>query len=122
MVRYNLFMSKSSLLVKARSLRQEKTRTEKILWKELRNKKLETKFRRQHPIDKFILDFYAPEIKLAIELDGSTHKENKEYDKTRTEYLEFKNIKVLRFWNSEIETNLEKVLKIIREKIEENHL
>ena len=110
-------MSKSSLLIKSRYLRKEETKAEKILWKELRNRNLGIKFRRQHPIDKFILDFYAPEIKLAIELDGLIHKENKEYDKIRTEYLESKNIKVLRFWNSEIENNLEAVMLKIKAEI-----
>ena len=69
----------------------------------------------------FILDFYAPSMKLAIELDGSTHKtkDNKIYDKERTNYLENKYISVLRFWNSEVEKNLEKVLKTTKEKIKE---
>ena len=99
---------------KARYLRKEETEAEKILWEELRNKKLGVKFRRQHPLDKFILDFYAPTIRLAIELDGSSHKENQAYDKERTRYLESKNITVLRFWNSETENNLEEVLVKIR--------
>jgi len=92
-------MSKLQAMTKARYLRKEETEAEKILWEEIRNNKLGVKFRRQHPIDKFIIDFYAPKIKLAIELDGEIHKENKEYDKMRTEYLNSKNIKVLRFWN-----------------------
>lgn len=102
------------LVVKARYLRKEETKAEKILWQELRNKKLGVKFRRQHPVDKFILDFYAPEINLAIELDGSIHTENKEYDKTRTEYLKEKNINVIRFWNSEIENDLRATLNKIK--------
>lgn len=84
-------------MIKARYLRHEETKAEKILWQELRNRKLDVKFRRQHPIEKFILDFYAPEIKLAIELDGSMHKESWEYDKLRTELLENQNIKIIRF-------------------------
>lgn len=69
----------------------------------------------------YILDFYAPEIKLAIELDGAVHrtKENKKYDKDRTNYLEFKYIHELRFWNSEVEQDLEKVLTKIKNKITE---
>lgn len=108
-------------IIKARYLRKEETKTEQILWKKLRNKNLGIKWRRQHPIDMFILDFYAPEIKLAIELDGSVHnvKENKEYDEIRTRYLESKNIHVIRFWNSEIEKDLENVLTKIKEKIEQ---
>lgn len=108
-------MSKLDLMIKARYLRHEETKAEKILWKEIRNRKLGIKFRRQHPLDKFILDFYAPEISLAIELDGSPHKENREYDKLRTKYLESQKIKVLRFWNSDIEKNLQKVVNKIKE-------
>ena len=107
-------MSKTSLLIKARYLRKEETLAEKMLWQELKNKKLGIKFRRQHPVEKFILDFYAPEIKLAIELDGKIHKENKEYDELRTEYLNSKGIHLIHFWNSEIENNLEEVLEKIK--------
>ncbi|HEV7424173.1 MAG TPA: endonuclease domain-containing protein, partial [Candidatus Paceibacterota bacterium] len=88
-----------------------------ILWKELRNRKLGIKFRRQHPIDKFILDFYAPEIKLGIELDGSAHKENKEYDQLRVGYLKSKGIKILRFWNTEVENHLERIIEKIEQEI-----
>ncbi|MFA5931765.1 MAG: endonuclease domain-containing protein [Candidatus Paceibacterota bacterium] len=107
-------MPKLQTMIKARYLRKEETKAEKMLWQELRNKKLGIKFRRQHPIDKFILDFYAPEINLAIELDGSIHTENKEYDKMRTEHLKSKNINVIRFWNSEVENNLKKVINKIK--------
>ena len=114
-------MAKFTTIIKARYLRKGETKAEKILWKELRNNKLGIKFRRQHPIDMYILDFYAPSVKLAIELNGSTHKtkDNKIYDEERTNYLENKYISVLRFWNSEVEKNLGKVLKTIKEKIKE---
>ena len=107
-------MNKMNSMIKARYLRHEETKAEKMLWKEIRNRKLGIKFRRQHPIDKFILDFYAPEIKLGIELDGSPHKESQEYDKLRTEYLQSIGIKILRFWNSEVEKNLESVIRKIK--------
>jgi cyclase len=110
-------MAKLKTIIKARYLRHKETKAEKILWQEIRNRKLGVKFRRQHPIDKFILDFYAPEIKLGIELDGSPHKENIEYDKLRTEYLNSHGIKILRFWNSEVENNLEEVVRKIKEEI-----
>jgi|SRR3989344_7042714 len=112
-------MQKEGIIKKARTLRRENTEAEKILWKELRGEKLGVKFRRQHPIDMFILDFYAPSLKIAIELDGSQHsiKENKEYDKDRTFYLENKNIKVLRLWNNEVEKDLENVLNKIKKVI-----
>jgi len=107
-------MPNSKSVLKARYLRSEETKAEKILWQELRNRRLGVKFRRQHPLEKFIIDFYAPEIKLGIELDGSGHKQNREYDKLREEYLNSHNIKVVRFWNRDVERNLEKVLEKIR--------
>ena len=114
-------MVRFKIILKARNLRKEQTKTEQILWKTLRNNSQGVKWRRQHPVDMFILDFYAPKIKLAIELDGSTHskKENKEYDEARTQYLESKNINLLRFWNSEIERDLERALIKIKQKIKE---
>ena len=113
-------MAKFKTIIKARYLRKEDTGTEQILWKVLRNNNQGVKWRRQHPVDMFILDFYAPSIKLAVELDGSTHniKETKEYDKIRTEYLESKNINLIRFWNSEIENNLSGVLDKIKKLTE----
>lgn len=108
------------IIKKARSLRKEDTKAEKILWKKLRGNKLKVKWRRQHPVDMYILDFYSPTIKLCIEIDGSVHniKENKEYDKTREEYLKIKSIKTLRFWNSEIEKDLNKVIETIKKESE----
>ena len=106
-------------IIKARYLRKSETKEEIILWKELRNNKLGIKFRRQHPIDVFVIDFYAPKIKLAIELDGSQHtnKNTKEYDEMRTEFLKSKDITVLRFWNNELKKDLNNVINKIQEKI-----
>ena len=110
---------RTSTRTKARYLRKLATKAEEILWQELRNSKLGVKFRRQHPIDNYILDFYAPEIKLCIELDSYTHsiEANVEYDNARTEYLNLKGIKVIRFRNSDIEKNIEISLEIIKEEI-----
>lgn len=102
---------------KVRYLRQESTKAEKILWRKIRNRQLGVKFRRQHPIGNYVLDFYAPEEKFCIELDGSEHKENTEYDNERTGFLNSKKIKVLRFWNHEIEQNLDKVIDKIKKYI-----
>ena len=114
-------MSQLKTIIKARYLRKEETIAEKILWQELRNNNLGVKFRRQHPVDMFILDFYAPSIMLAVELDGSVHqeKDSKEYDKGRTKYLGSKGIKVMRFWNGDVENNLENTLNKIKEITEE---
>jgi very-short-patch-repair endonuclease len=101
-----------------RELRQELTQAEKMLWAELRSRKLNgLKFRRQHPIDKFVLDFYCHERKLAIELDGSIHdvKVNKDYDEARTVMLEGLGIYTLRFRNDEIVNNMGSVLQKINE-------
>lgn len=101
-----------------KELRQESTGAEKLLWTELRNRKLKgLKFRRQHPLDKFIVDFYCNEKKLVVELDGNVHDEkiNKEYDEARTAMLAGLNIIVLRFKNEEIINKIKDVLKKIRE-------
>ncbi len=115
---YNTCM-RTSIRTKARYLRRSSTKAEEILWQELRNSKLSVKFRRQHPVDNYILDFYAPEIKLAIELDSYTHgiKANVEYDNERTKHLNWKGIKVIRFRNSDIEKGIEISLEIIKEEI-----
>ncbi|MBS1574553.1 MAG: endonuclease domain-containing protein [Bacteroidetes bacterium] len=105
----------------SRELRQISTEAEKLLWSELRNRKLNgLKFRRQHPIDKYVADFYCHEKKLVIELDGVVHdkKENKEYDQARTIELAGLKINVLRFRNDEVENDIEKVLKKIIQKAE----
>jgi very-short-patch-repair endonuclease len=103
----------------SRELRQTSTKAEKLLWEELRGKKLKGfKFRRQHPLDKYVADFYCHEKKLVIELDGTVHdeKENKEYDQARTIELAGLKINVLRFRNDEVENDIDKVLKKIIQK------
>lgn len=104
-----------------RELRQSSTKAEKILWEYLRNRNLDSlKFRRQHPLDKFIADFYCHEKKLVVELDGTAHddKMNAQYDEARTYELKGSGIKVIRFRNSEVENNISFVLKKIRKAIE----
>ncbi|MDZ4795203.1 MAG: endonuclease domain-containing protein [Bacteroidota bacterium] len=104
-----------------RELRQSATKAEKILWEYLRNRRLDNlKFRRQHPIDKFIADFYCHEKKLVVELDGAVHddKMNAQYDEARTYELKWSGIKVIRFRNSEVENNISFVLIEIRKATE----
>jgi very-short-patch-repair endonuclease len=104
-----------------RELRKESTKAEKLLWNDLRNRKLNgLKFRRQHPMDKFIADFYCHEKKLVIELDGDIHDEkvNKDYDEARTAMLEGLNVVVLRFKNEEVINNIKNVLKKITDTAE----
>ena len=98
-----------------RNLRKNATPQEIILWSRLKNKQLGYKFRRQHPIGKYIVDFYCSELKLIIEIDGWQHKKEfhskKEVD--RTYFLLDNNYYILRFWNNEINKNLESVLQKI---------
>lgn len=104
------------LLNIARELQTKQTNAETLPWLFLRNRDYcGFKFRRQHPVGGYILDFYCHEAKLAIELDGSGHAdgERKRYDAERTKVLEGAGIKVLRFWNDEVLKELESVLEEI---------
>src|SRR5688500_5946222 len=89
----------------ARDLRKNETSAEDLLWRNLRDRKLDgLKFRRQHPLDKFIADFYCHEKRLVIEVDGSVHdsRDAKESDEGRTYELKELGITVLRFRNEEV--------------------
>lgn len=101
-----------------KSLRKNITHEEEILWYELMNNKLIYKFRRQHSIGNFIADFFCPDKKLIIELDGSQHLDNKEYDEERTNYFKSLDIKVIRFWNNEVNQNIDGVLIKIEEELD----
>jgi very-short-patch-repair endonuclease len=96
-----------------RYLRKSPTDAERKLWQILRNKQMEgLRFVRQYSVGPYILDFYCPAIRLAIEADGSQHIEN-EHDVGRTDYLRKKSINVLRFWNNDVLDNIDGVyLKI----------
>jgi len=97
-----------------RDLRTHQTDAENLLWGLLRNRRLlGLKFRRQYPLNPYILDFYCHDAALAIELDGGQHLEQKVYDRQRTLFLEGKGIKVLRFWNNELLQQTENVLEQI---------
>jgi very-short-patch-repair endonuclease len=102
-----------SLKPRRRMLRNDSTEAEKILWKRLQRSQLGVKFRRQHSVGNYILDFYCPEKKLAIELDGLVHKLSKSLDEYRTRTLTEHEIKVIRFWNKEVEEEIEKVIRMI---------
>ncbi|MBI3784425.1 MAG: DUF559 domain-containing protein [Deltaproteobacteria bacterium] len=92
---------------KRRSLRNNATQAELQLWSVLKGRQLGIKFRRQHSIDAFVVDFYAPSCRLAIEVDGEAHdsSEAKQYDLERTAYLQRFGIRVLRFSNAEVVAN-----------------
>jgi len=96
------------LIENARQLRKNATDAEMLLWNILRDRQLENKkFRRQHPIGNYVLDFYCDTDKLAIELDGGQHADQKAYDQKRTDFLNAQGITVLRFWNNDVLTNIE---------------
>ncbi len=96
-------------------LRKAQTPTEAVLWDRLRNRQLDgLKFRRQHPIGRYILDYYCAELKLAVELDGESHESRQQYDLARTAWLNELGIEVLRFQNMEVVLDINAVLECIR--------
>lgn len=100
-----------------KDLRKNSTPQEIILWARLRRDQLGVTFRRQHSIGPYIADFYCAEKKLVIEIDGNQHLENKEYDAERTNYFNVLGIRELRFWNNEVNTNIEGVVMRIEEEM-----
>jgi very-short-patch-repair endonuclease len=102
------------ILSYARKMRKDAPDAESYLWQFLRDRRLcGYKFRRQHPVGRYILDFYCEQTKLAIELDGGQHQEQVTYDDRRTAQLNATGIKVIRFWNNEVLTLPEQVLEEI---------
>jgi very-short-patch-repair endonuclease len=117
MLRYN-----AKLKEPARTLRTHLTDSEQLLWSRLRRKQLlEVQFYRQKPLGPYIVDFYAPEAQLVIEVDGSQHLvvEEAEYDSQRTAYLESQGLRTLRFTNLEVlqetEAVVEEIYRAVRE-------
>ena len=107
---------------RARLLRKKATLPERILWRHLRNRNFAGyKFRRQHPFEDYVLDFYCPTAKLAIELDGGGHnyRAGQLRDRTRSEFLARHGVIVLRFWNHQVHQELDSVLRAIWFAIEE---
>ena len=99
---------------RARELRKELTPAERKLWAYLRGNQLHgVNFRRQHAIGNFVVDFVSIKNKLVIELDGSQHLDQEEYDAERTAYLESQGYKVIRFWNNQIMNDINGVLRAI---------
>lgn len=99
-------------------LRKELTIAERKLWAVIRNDQLGVNFRRQHAIGIYIPDFVCIEKKLIIELDGSQHLEQEEYDTERTKYLEAEGYKVIRFWNHDVINNIEGVILAVTDILE----
>ena len=105
--------------VHARSLRREMTESERKLWSGLRNEKLDAKFRRQHPLGHYIADFACLEVKLIVELDGSQHVNQTEYDTRRTGFFNSQGFEVMRFPTDLPFTDLQALLACIYNRIGE---
>jgi very-short-patch-repair endonuclease len=103
--------------LRRKELRRNETKEEKLLWSSLRGEKLQYKFIRQCSVGPYILDFYCREKRIGVELDGFQHLDNKDYDKERDDYLLLNDIKILRFWNSEISANIDEVLEKIKKEL-----
>ena len=105
----------ASVQQRARELRQEMTPAEYLLWTRLRNQKLAgLKFRRQHPVGPFIVDFYCAAYRLVVEIDGDIHDLQMERDAARTEQLEGYGYRVIRFRNERVLNAVESVLAAIK--------
>ena len=121
MIQENLHKNSNPfILQRAKELRKNETSAEKKLWEILRGRRLfGNKFRRQHPLGKFIADFYCHERSLAVELDGGVHEteEQKERDKARTYMLEEYGVTVLRFQNEEVFYDLNSVIQTIEKHL-----
>src|SRR4030066_1745140 len=121
--------NKKSEQEKRRILRNNMTFCEKIVWLHLKKRQLGYRFLRQYSVDHFVIDFYCPELKLAVELDGNVHEitEQKEYDEARQKYLEKFGIKFIRIKNEEFLGNpnkafdrKEKAIKVIAKNMNES--
>jgi very-short-patch-repair endonuclease len=114
------FKATSEIMEIAKNLRNNLTHTEKLLWEKLKGKQIwGVRFRRQHPIDLYIVDFYCHQVRLVIEVDGEIHDQQVEYDDGRSAEMEKFGHKVIRFRNSEVENDIEKVICKIQSIVKE---
>ena len=101
-------------IAKARELRAAQTDAEALLWRHLRNRQLGGhKFRRQHPIGRYVVDFVCAESCLIVELDGGQHVDQTRYDNARTQWLMTRGYGVARYWNDDVLSRMESVLEDI---------
>ena len=102
----------------ARALRRDMSDAERLLWQHLRRRQIAgQRFRRQHPVGNYIVDFVCLEAALIVEVDGGQHADQKAYDTARTAWLDQQGFRVVRFWNSEVLTNLEGVREVILREV-----
>ena len=110
----------TEILSRARELRRNQTDAESLLWFVLRNRRMAgVKFKRQRPIGPYIVDFYCAEKKLAIELDGGGHAEERQarYDARRSSWLAQEGIEVIRIWNNQVLSQTDAVLQCIWDRL-----
>ncbi|MEW6516108.1 MAG: endonuclease domain-containing protein [candidate division FCPU426 bacterium] len=101
-----------------KQLRENMTDVERKLWYSLKDRRFGgLKFRRQHPIGPYVVDFYCAEKHLVVELDGGQHAMNEKQDQEWSRYLELQGYKIIRFWNNDIQNNIEGVLQRLSEYI-----
>ena len=102
------------MIHRARALRKNPTDAERVLWHHIRRRQLGGyRFRTQHPVGNYIVDFYCLEERLAIELDGGHHSEQVTYDNERSAWLKARGYRVLRFWNNQVLGEIEAVKQVI---------
>ena len=119
MKRNNLIHYNPALREKARSLRNESTFSEILLWLKIKGKAFGYEFHRQVPIDEYIVDFYCHELCLAIEIDGSSHNNKYDYDLKRQRKLEALGVKFVRFDDINVKRNMNDVLRALEIVISE---
>lgn len=114
--------NKSAMKQRRKTLRKNLSKAEAIMWNHLSRRQMNGyKFRRQQSVDQYVIDFYCPELKLAIEIDGDSHFMSgaEVQDKIRQEYIESFGIKFLRFTNEDVYKNIDGVCQTVYNKIEE---
>jgi very-short-patch-repair endonuclease len=116
----NNIFNKTEYKQRRQALRRNLTEPEKRLWQVLRNKQMGEKFRRQHGIGHYIVDFYCPALKLVIEVDGDSHftEDAQRYDRERNKFMSSLGMTTLRFKNDEVMSNLEGVCQSIQQQID----
>jgi very-short-patch-repair endonuclease len=118
-------MNDPKLRERRKALRNNPTEAEKIFWGHVRNRQFcGLRFFRQYSCGPYILDFYCPNIKLAVEIDGGQHndEEIRNYDEARSDYLRAHGIEVIRFWNNHVVRDMDGVLSLLVEKVTPPHL
>jgi very-short-patch-repair endonuclease len=114
------FKAKPGTLETTSILRKNMTFSEMLLWEKLKGKQIfGLRFRRQHPINIFIVDFYCHAVRLVVEIDGEIHDQQEEYDDGRSAEMEKFGIRVIRFTNNEVEENIEAVIDRIKMVVKE---